>query len=66
MLDREGRGTCAVCGRVNVLIGMITWHKKELVCSWCYLNKRKLHELDRKNALIKFKKSNVIKLTMWD
>ena len=66
MLDEEGKGNCAICGRINVLIVMITWHNSDLVCSWCYLSKRKLRELDEKNESIRLEKSNKIKLTMWE
>ena len=66
MLDEEGRGTCSICGKRNALIGMITWRKNDIVCSWCYLNAKKLHELDEKNELIRLKKTNKIKLTVWE
>lgn len=56
-------GICDVCGRTKLTKATISY---DLVCITCYGIIRRLHGLERTNKVNKIRKSNKIKLTMWE
>ena len=58
------QGTCSVCNRINVSIYVMPFYNNR-VCSTCYKKVRWKIGDERKRKLIKLKKDNEIKLTVW-
>lgn len=58
------KGKCNVCNRINVLIYVMHSFDGRIYIR-CYGRIRGIHGVKRKRKLMKIKKDNEIKLTMW-